>query len=173
MQEPVWGRRLQEWPCPCHSTASVAAQAPSPNIPVCKTLPSHTSSLSHTGSWPLPSSVLQAPHSNTQPPPMLADTHLKFGHAGRLHRPSVCVSVCLAYHRPAVVLSCEPPKLLSCPSWSPLLQVPPSGAGPQLFCLPFFFFFPLSHCLITWRSLLSFHVFEFLEFFCQCSVDVL
>lgn len=167
MQEPVWGRRLQEWPCPCHSTASVAAQAPSPNIPVCKTLPSHTSSLSHTGSWPLPSSVLQAPHSNTQPPPMLADTHLKFGHAGRLHRPSVCVSVCLAYHRPAVVLSCEPPKLLSCPSWSPLLQVPPSGAGPQLFCLSFFFF-SLYHtallpgdpscpfiCLNSWNSFAS------------------
>lgn len=99
------------------------ARASSPNIPYCSALPSHSSRLSHTGnSYPLPKSVLQVPRSSTQSPPISMDAHVRLGHAGWLHRFSVHVSFCPICHRPAVMLSFEPLRLLSCPPWSTLCQ---------------------------------------------------
>ena len=48
-----------------------------------------------------------------------ADIPLRLGHEALWHGPSVYISLCPACHRCASALSSEPPRLPSCPSWSP------------------------------------------------------
>ena len=51
--------------------------------------PIHSGCLLAANSSPLPVSALQTPCSSTQPPSAPVDTHLRVGHTGMWHRPSV------------------------------------------------------------------------------------
>lgn len=155
------------------------AWASSPDIPGCGLFPSHSSTLSHTdSSHPILRSVLQVPCFGLSPCLYLWMGISCLGIQGSCTEhlcmlPSVLpatdsllcfpLSIQSSFPLPAGVPTGE--GTLPCVTNPPLLQLPPWGAGP---C--FYLFFSLSSYVVTWRSLLSFQMFQFL---CHCSVDVL
>ena len=60
---------------------------------------------------PFPGSDLRSPSFSTQPPPTPVDECLRLGSAGQLYRLSVQGTLRVAFHKLAVTLSSEAPKL--------------------------------------------------------------
>lgn len=150
------------------------AWASSWNIPHCDTLFSYPSRLSCTANSCLSPGLFFKPHTPAVSPTPIS-RHASQAGAQMCMSHSVLPDTDWLFLLPLSLWSSFPVPLVSLlvstpfPSvvMSPLFQLPPWGK--VLTHLQLFFLF-LSAYPVTWRTILSFRVFES---FCQCSVDVL